>query len=209
MNEFGTFNASRLQKKSPWKNKIKKNNGRNENQKNKDASKIVCWKCKNTGHYASQCESNNKYRSNYKENNFGLLAKANNRTHVLSISSESIQNMWCIDSDCTKHLRNDKSKFMNISNTDVSSVSLANNETTKVSGCGTVSIEAEVNSASQNVPVYGTLFAPELKTNLYVSRLCDKGYTVTFKETCALIKNFNNVYLIANHKDDKKINFRI
>ena len=94
--------------------------------------------------------------------------------------------------------------------TDISLVNLANNETAEISGFGTVSIKAEVNSTLQNIPVYDTLLVPQLKTNLLsVSKLCDKGYTVTFKETCALIKNFNNVYLIANHKDDKKINFRI
>ena len=76
LNEPGAFNASHLQWKSSWKNKSKKNNERNEffNQKYKDISKIISWKCKNSGHYASQCESNKKYNSNHKKNNLGLLA---------------------------------------------------------------------------------------------------------------------------------------
>ena len=203
LNESGAFNASHLQRKSPWKNKRKKNNGRNKNQKNKDISKIVFWKCKNACHYSSQCELNNKYSSNYKKNNLGLLASINYITHAFSMSSESIQNMWCIDSGCTKHLCNDKSKFMSISDSDISSKSLANNEITEVSGCGTVSIKAGVNSTLKNVPVYDTLFVPELKTNLSVSKLCDKGYTVTFKENYAVITNYKNiVQFITDRKDD-------
>ena len=32
---------------------------------------------------------------------------------------------------------------------------------------------------------------------------CDKGYTVTFKENSALIKNFeNDIQFVANHKDN-------
>ena len=36
-----------------------------------------------------------------------------------------------------------------------------------------------------------------------VSKLCNKGYTLTFKENSAVIKNFeNNIQLNADRKDD-------
>lgn len=48
------------------------------------------------------------------------------------------------------------------------------------------------------------LSVPELKTNsAFVARIYDRGYTITFKEVCDVIKKFNdNVMLIAERKDD-------
>ena len=82
------------------------------------------------------------------------------------MSSENVQKVWCINSGYSKHLCNGNSMFMSIFDTDISSVSLANNETTEVFVCLTVSFSAKVNFTLQNVPIYDALLVPELKPNL-------------------------------------------
>lgn len=200
--DSGAFMANHFRKKQPWNNKNKKNSKHfDPKQKDNDFSKITCFKCKRVGHRSNQCGN---YKPNYKQNDLGLLTSANNTTQALTISKEKMENLWCIDSGCTRHLCNNDSRFVNLTDTEIKTVSLANNGTTKVTGLGKALIEAEVNSQLQNLEVNDALLVPELKTNLLsVARICDRGYTVTFKEQCAVIKNSkDNVMLIADRKDN-------
>jgi transposase InsO family protein len=91
-----------------------------------------------------------------------------------------------------------------VDNTEIKAVNLANNGTTEVTGTGKVLIKAEVNKQTRNVDVHDTLLVPELKTNLLsVAKLCDRGYTVIFKNKCAIIKNVkSNLELIADRKNN-------
>lgn len=55
---------------------------------------------------------------------------------------KKIENLRRIDSGCTRHLRNNVSRFASLSETEIKTVSLANNESTEVIGLGKALIEA-------------------------------------------------------------------
>lgn len=52
--------------------------------------------------------------------------------------------MWCVD--CTCHLCNNVTRFVNLSDNNIKSVSPANNGTTEVTGLIKTFIKAEVNT---------------------------------------------------------------
>lgn len=66
------------------------------------------------------------------------------------------------------------------------SPSLANYETTEVTGLEKTRIKAEINTKLPNIDVQDMLLVPKLKTNLLtIARICDRRYAVIFKEQCA------------------------
>ncbi|GBM62239.1 hypothetical protein AVEN_44035-1 [Araneus ventricosus] len=77
-------------------------------------------------------------------------------------------------------------------------------EQTKVKGCVKAVIKAEVNNSIETVGVNDALFVPELRTNLLsVAKLCDRGYTVTFKSDVATLINAKaEVKLVDDRKDN-------
>lgn len=165
--------------------------------------KIICFKCKCTGHYAAECDNYKKNFLNYKQNNFGLFTSANDSTQALTISEEKMENLLYIDTGCVGHLCNNDSRFVNLRETKIKMVSLANNETTEVTSHGKTHIKAKVSTKLQSIEIHDAL-ASEPKTNLlYIAKMCDHGYMVTFHEQHTVIKHFkNNVTFIADRKND-------
>ncbi|GBO01603.1 hypothetical protein AVEN_46635-1 [Araneus ventricosus] len=182
-------------------------NSKSKPQKEVDNKfKIKCVKCNKWGdHKAVQCKSQRQSTPGRKPEIAGLLTstKWNNNTAdaLLAFNTEK---RWCLDSGCTRHLSSDESIFVTLGETDVSEVKLANNGTTEVKGCGKAVIKAEVNNNIQTVDVNDSLFVPELRTNLLsVAKLCDRGYTVTFKNDVATLINAKaKVKLVADRKDN-------
>lgn len=100
-----------------------------------------------------------------------------------------MKHLWCIDSGCLHHLYNSDSKFVNLCEAEIKCVCLANIETTKVTDFGKAFIEAEINTKLQNIQLHETWLVRKLKTILLsVARICDREYTVTFKEHHTVIK---------------------
>ncbi|GBM64627.1 Retrovirus-related Pol polyprotein from transposon TNT 1-94 [Araneus ventricosus] len=199
--DSGAFTACHHKRKNAsWNSKFKP-------QKEVDNKfKIKCFKCNKWGdHKAAQCKSQRQSTLGRKQENAGLLTstKWNKNTADVLLASNK-EKRWCLDSGCTRHLSSDESIFVTLDETDVSEVKLANNGTTEVKGCGKAVIKAEVNNNIQTVDVNDALFVPELRTNLLsVAKLCDRGYTVTFKSDVATLINAKaKVKLVADRKDN-------
>ncbi len=205
----GAFAVTHLRRKPPWKNKsehFQKSNS--QFSKTQDTSKIRCWKCRRLGHRAAACDQDyqKKDTSRFKQENASFLtcAESGKCGDALLTHHGDMVTQWAIDSGCTRHLCNDKSKFVNISDTEIKILNLANNETTEVLGSGKAVIKAEINKEIKDVDVFDALLVPDLRTNLLsVAKLCDRGYIVTFKSDIAKIVNTkSNLELIADRKDN-------
>ncbi|KOC59639.1 hypothetical protein WH47_11069, partial [Habropoda laboriosa] len=73
---------------------------------------------------------------------------------------------WCLDSGCTTHLRRDKKRFTEITNTYVKRVNLANDESTSATATDTVSIMTSNNVTNELSNLRYVLHVPTLRTNL-------------------------------------------
>ncbi|GBL83807.1 hypothetical protein AVEN_132687-1 [Araneus ventricosus] len=199
--DSGALTASHHKRKNAsWKSKSKP-------QKEVDNKfKIKCFKCNKWGdHKAAQSKSQRQSTPGLKEENAGLLTsnKWNNNTADALLASNK-EKRWCLDSECIQHLSSDESIIVTLGETDISEVTLANNGTTEVKGCGKAVIKAEENNNIQTVDLNDALFVPELRTNLLsVAKLYDRGYTVTFKSDVATLINAKaKVKLVADRKDN-------
>jgi len=110
--------------------------------------------------------------------------------------------MWYLDNGCSKHMTEDKSKFVNINFKQEGHVTYGDNNKGNILGRGTI-------GDKNNFLVLDVVYVEGLKHNLLsISQLCDKGYQVTFKpnsceiclpnskEVVLIGKRINNVYLL-------------
>ena len=106
-----------------------------------------------------------------------IKRKDNLNNHECGISLQALNNNigeWYVDSGLSKHMKGNKSSFVNIEK-DKGSVSFGNNNSTKVLGKGTVKLGSK-NSMAENV-----LLVDNMKHNLLsVSQMCDQGHELLF-----------------------------
>jgi len=112
------------------------------------------------------------------------------------------QHLWYLDSDYSKHMTRDKTKFVNLLLKQEGHVTYGNNNKGKILGRGTI-------RDKNTFLIHDVLCVEGLKHNLIsISQLCDKHYQITFKpNTCEIKlpksqevlligKRINNVYLL-------------
>jgi len=114
---------------------------------------------------------------------------------------ESMQ-QWYLDSDCSKHMTKDKSKFVSIIFKQEGHVTYGDNNKGRILGRGSIGDKSIL-------LIHDFLYVEGLKHNLFsISQLWDKGYQVIFKtnfceiylpnskEVMLIGKRINNVYLL-------------
>lgn len=80
---------------------------------------------------------------------------------------KKFQGTWAIDSGATHHICNDKSKFVDINLCDEGELTVANGNSTKILGVGTVVQQVVLpNGAVHNVKIEDALFVPSMNKNL-------------------------------------------
>jgi hypothetical protein len=91
---------------------------------------------------------------------------------------------WYVDSGCSKHMTDDRDKFLTLRKERDGSVSFRNDDLAKIIGKGTVQI-GNKNEKAENV-----LLVEDMKHNiLSVSQMCEQGHKVTFdSEKCEIRK---------------------
>lgn len=101
---------------------------------------------------------------------------------------DSGQGSWCLDSGCTTHLCNDKSKFIQINPVNCEKLSLATNASAMVKAGGNVDITTLFNNNAKLVEFSDVLYVPDLRANLIsVARITDKGNKIIFGKRGAVI----------------------
>jgi hypothetical protein len=117
--------------------------------------------------------------------------KANDKCELV-LSAQRQKNPWYIDSGCSKHMNEDKSKFLTLSESKSRKVTFGNNAPRKIKGKGMVSFSNGKGKAQY------VLFVEGLKHNLLsVSQVCDQVCEVVFTSKDYRIKSVNSGQLVA------------
>jgi len=102
---------------------------------------------------------------------------------------DSVRKKWYIDSECSKHMTGDVSKFTTISPKKSGHVTYGDNNKDKIIGVGKI-------GTSSSTPIENVLLVEGLKHSLLsVSLLCDREYKISFDYEKCVIK----------HEHDKNI----
>ena len=111
---------------------------------------------------------------------------------------------WCVDSGATRHMCNERRKFVTINANTKSKVFTAANHFVNASGAGDVNLKTEVNKNETNsVKLQNALYVPELRNNLLsVSRATDCNYSVTFKKHYATVNRKDGSIVLSSMKRD-------
>ena len=160
---------------------------------------IRCHYCKKLGHMQKDCYERASATSPEKRNDrekkkipqrwkgswksrsspgVGLII-----THALA-TSNSQADSWILDSGATCHICCNRTLFSELYFKPSQDVTLGDNHVIKSAGCGTVKIQlAQKNGSYLDCTLYDVLYVPELSFNLLsISRITDRGKTVTFDE---------------------------
>ena len=121
---------------------------------------------------------------------------------MITLCAIEIQNLWHLDSGCSKHMTGDSRKFITLKDSK-GKVTFGDNMSSKIIDNGTTVVNSKIKA--ENV-----LLVENLKPNiLSVSKTCNQGYICIFEsEKCEIkknrsgkvigiaMRNENNVYII-------------
>ena len=100
------------------------------------------------------------------------------------------QNIWHMDSGCSKHMTNDPTKFLSLKRKQKGKVTFGDNTSSKIIRKGTVVI-------SDKMKAENGLLVENLKPNLLsVSQMCDQGHICIFDSKKSEIKRKDSRKLI-------------
>ncbi|CAH2099257.1 unnamed protein product [Euphydryas editha] len=161
-----------------------KNKVGNTAKTNTRAVKIIkCYKCKQIGHYKSQCPL--------------LKDKQVNAFSAVFLNGNFGKNEWYIDSGASTHMINSQENIINVShNLKTSQITVANSMTMPVMCSGETQITTVIGKLQYDIVVKEVLCVPNLTTNLLsVSKLIKNGNKVSFSEEHCYIRNRENVLI--------------
>ena len=96
-------------------------------------SESKCYIYHNYGHKAANCRLRNfKPDSNPTAENFKIWKKKEDDKCRLVLSAQRQNNLWYIDSGCSKHITGDKSKFLTLSESKSGNVTFGNDAPGKI-----------------------------------------------------------------------------
>ena len=156
-------------------------------------NELECYTYHNYGHKVADCRLRN-YESDLTPSpeNVKVWKKKENDKCGLVLSAQRQNNPWYIDSEYSKHMMGDKSKFLSPRERKLGNVAFGNDAPGKIKGKGMVSL-SNGKGKSQDV-----LLVDGLKYNLLsVSQMCDRGCEVMFTSKDYKIKFVNSEQVVA------------
>ncbi|KAJ8711665.1 hypothetical protein PYW08_006955 [Mythimna loreyi] len=156
------------------------------NQKKTDKQKIKCYKCKEFGHYKSQCT---------KEQNQQHVIKKTNAFSAVFLSGNYSKDDFYLDSGASVHLTPDVNIVKNpCFSPQIKEIIAANKSAMPVLCSGDVNIITKTsNGCRYDVTLKEVSCVPNLSTNLIsISKLIKNGNSVQFKNDCCYIYNQEN-----------------
>lgn len=160
------------------------NHGGQHGTSRKAKKEIKCYRCKQIGHYKSQCTvevSNNK----------GNERKQTNAFSAVFLSGNFNNQDWYVDSGASVHLTPNKQWLTNISYEEEGQTIIVAGKTKVPIACsGDIKISTIVNDCGFDVDIKDVFCVPELTTNLQsVTQLIHKGNNVVFTTNACGIYN--------------------
>lgn len=158
----------------------------------KHSTKVKCFICKKTGHYATKCPL--KTAKNEKQNN--TCEKAWNGTLLTAFAVDINSNVWYVDSGATCHMTNNKNILQNYVVDTPRLVTVANNQRLQSEGHGDV--ELLLKGHKTTTKIHEVVYVPGLSTNLIsVGKMTAKGLEVHFDTQKCYINYGKNVIASA------------
>lgn len=189
-NVDGALAVSRKCQPNKWKSSasMSGNTGKdgvkyqNENVNSKTVS-VRCYRCKQTGHYRSQCPNNPKFNKNADR-------KQSNAFSAVFLSGSFNKTDWYIDSGASVHLTANVDWITSRYRKVQQEIMVANQETVSVTCAGDVKIVTSVKGSEFEINIEDVYCVPNLTTNLIsVSRLIQNGNKVHFTDDSCHIYN--------------------
>ncbi|KAG5897788.1 hypothetical protein JTB14_020005 [Gonioctena quinquepunctata] len=158
-----------------------KNDGRN---KNKDD--IICYRCKQPGHFMSKCPQFNQ--------NKGTDKQTGGAVNVVFLITNFNNNDWYLDSGASVHLTCRQDWLLNQREPIVKDIVIANDSKNTVKSSGEVDILTEVGKGNFEIEIQNAQYVSELATNLLsVSALLKNGNSIEFDNHSCRIFNKDKV----------------
>ena len=124
---------------------------------------------------------------------------AENRPAACSVPRTGQEQLWFVDSGCSRHMTGEKANFLSLTATHGGSVAFGNGKSGTIVGIGKIG-ESLSNSIEDVYLVDG------LKHNLLsVSQLCDKDNLVVFSSNCCLVVNMDTGDIVLRGKRHKNV----
>jgi len=184
--------------------KKQNNNSKKNNQNN---NQRTCYKCGLKNHISPDCHAsqekidkytkqkeedkrknnsnNSNNNSNKNNNNNQKKEQTSNVEIAMNITSSkqiTNQNSWYIDSGCTQHMTNDKTKLFRMRSTNTKVVGPISKESKEVSQEGDCRVRCLGEEEVVDVRLEKVLFVQDIRRNLIsVKTLCQKGAKVEFE----------------------------
>lgn len=152
---------------------------------------VKCYRCKNVGHYRSQCPN---ISTNNPSSNTNTIRKQTNAFSAVFLTGSFSEMDWYVDSGASVHLTANKNWLSNVIEETNQEILVANKTTVPVQCSGDVQIVTMAGNSEFDVNIEGVFCVPSLTTNLLsVSQLINKGNTVKFTDVGCSIYNTQNV----------------
>jgi len=197
---------------SKGQSKFKRNKSKETGEAaSQNRSRVWCFRCRKPGHKRPDCPELNKNESTKQSGNSNLKSSPE-KSSALAVDDTYLActdaipsnhhalyagvkpSAWILDSGCTAHLCGSKDLFEWIDESNKGRLNLANRTSTDVEGRGAVKVPITCSEGRKIIELQNTLFVPDLRANLIsVSRITDKGNTVTFQRESAVVRDRNGV----------------
>lgn len=162
----------------------------NDRFDNKDKSKVICFKCKQPGHFMSKCP------------NLQSLPGTSHKTafSAVFLSGNFNKNDFYLDSGASRHMTPNENWIKNSMQPIISEIIVANKETLPVKCSGEIDITTSCNGKYYDITVENVLCVPNLTTNLLsVSALISKGNHISFNiGGCSIYNSKNELVATAD-----------
>lgn len=163
----------------------------------KDRMDIICYKCKQTGHYQNKCPSNLQQNKKKTQTNTNAFS-------VVFLNGIFDKGDWYMDSAASNHITSRGDWLKNVAKTAVDKITVANNEKLSVKCSGQVNISTLVDKQSFDIVVNDVLYVPGLSTNLLsVGQLTRRGNRVLFSgKDCAIYNSADELIATATMENN-------
>lgn len=145
-----------------------------------------CWKCKKIGHISSKCPNSVPHP----------------RSYNVECNTAQLENLFILDSGSTGHFLSKKELFHTLDDTAPKLLRLADNSSTEIRGTGDATLNFATDNHIKEFNVDDAMLVPNLRNNLLsISKICDKGYIVTFDASKVTLRNGPDV-IVGERQND-------
>ncbi len=189
-----------------------KDGGSSPGSSNKKKNDIVCYKCKQPGHFKNKCPQLVNENKKEKGRQPRVTERSSSAFSTVFLNGKFNNTDWYIDSGASMHFTSRKDWLKNVqTEPELKEITVANDAKVPVVCEGSIEITTMVGNQNHNVVINNAFYVPQLTTNLLsVSQLIRNGNKVIFEASCCKIYNKKgDLVAIADvHNNVYKLNYR-